>query len=712
MALPSDASLAPFVSVGFHSDEPVLPSDLLEPTASDARELLDLQPDDVIPARTTSELKTAPAATAGPFDNFPEVVRPLLKEFSDVFPTQLPPGLPPERPTDHTIELIDPLAKPPGHRVYRMGPVDDAELRRQLDDLLAHEFIGPAKSPFGAGVTFADKKTGDRRMCIDYRSLNRLTVPDRFPLPRIDDCLDRFARATVFSKIDLRSGFHQIRVAPAHKPRTAFNTRFGSFQFRVMPFGLCNAPSTFQRTMQFVLSDCLRAGYVQVYVDDILIYSRDPIEHLSHIRKVLELLREARLYAKSSKCTFFASEVEFCGFLVSHNGIRPMPDKIGAMENWPVPSDPTGVRKFLGLCGFYQKFIPRFAHIVAPMTDLLRKDTPWKWTSVEQSAFLALKKAMHDHVVLAYPDPTKEYHLHLDASDVAIGATLSQYDDKNALRLIACMSHKLDKAQKGYPVHEREFLALYSALRQWHYLLKGPKVTAYTDNFSLRFIQTQPNLTPKQARWAAELSQYDLTIKHIPGATNTAADALSRIACYAYAFPASIEPDRPASPSVSEDILPHQWQLMPMPHSPVLAGSDPFVDPDKGGTIISKILIGVIKFLIITCVSAPCRMVARNTFALMVNFGVVCRSVCLHPASLPLSLPTMPPSRLDIGVPAKPLISLAVPSSSTTLSKLLNAMSALVMSVNVLKLTAIVALASCIHCLCPLTNGNLFPLTG
>ena len=280
------------------------------------------------------------------------------------------------------------------------------------------------------------------------------------------------------------------------------------------------------------------------------------------------------------------------------------------------------------------------------------------------------------------------------------------------------MSHKLDKAQKGYPVHEREFLALYSALRQWHYLLKGPKVTAYTDNFSLRFIQTQPNLTPKQARWAAELSQYDLTIKHIPGATNTAADALSRIACYAYAFPASVEPDRPASPSVSEDLLPHPWQLMPMPHSPVpsespvIAGSDPSVDPDNWWNDyledpywrnesfddhmrVRTLPDGRPKYLRVdgkfwrglqVCVPASrvTAVIASNHATIQAGHwgarktaDILGRTFLIHNA-------------LEV-------VKRHVRSCDVCQRQ---------------KLTAIVALASCIHCLCPLTNGNLFPLTG
>ena len=407
-------------------------------------------------------------------------MRPLLSEFSDVFPDALPPGLPPSRPTDHSIDLLDPNARPPPHRCYRIPEADKAELRRQLDDYLSHGYIEPARSPYGAGVLFATKKGGDKRLCVDYRGLNSQTAKDVYPIPRIDEAIDTMAGSYVFSKIDLRPGFHQIRIVPAHRPLTAFQTCFGSFQWRVMPFGLCNAPSTFQRTMQMILDDLRQ--FVVVYIDDIVIFSRSEADHLLHLREVLIRLRRERLYGKLSKCSFFAHEIEFCGFIIGANGVRTQPDKIQAISKWPTPTNLRDVRAFIGLCGFYQKFIPRFAAIIAPLTDLMKKDHPFTWSNAESDAFNQLKSHMKNTVELAFPDFTKPFYLHMDASDHAVGATLSQYDSSDNLRLLACMSRKMDQAQRNYPTHERELLAFVLAVKQWRHYLLGHKTNILTDN--------------------------------------------------------------------------------------------------------------------------------------------------------------------------------------------------------------------------------------
>ena len=240
-------------------------------------------------------------------DNTPEPpVQAILDEFADVFPDKLPLGLPVTRETDHTIDLVE-GARPPAHRVYRLSPAEDAELKKQLDAYLQAGQIEPARSPFGAGVLFARKKDGTMRMCIDYRALNNITQKDKYPLPRIDEMLDNMAGAEFFTKLDLQQGYHQIRVKAEHIPRTAFQTRYGSFQFRVMPFGLCNAPATFQRTMNNLLADC--RGFAAVYIDDIVIFSRTFEEHCQHIRAVLQRLRAEKLYAKRKKCSFAQREI-------------------------------------------------------------------------------------------------------------------------------------------------------------------------------------------------------------------------------------------------------------------------------------------------------------------------------------------------------------------------------------------------------------------
>ena len=277
-------------------------------------------------------------------------------------------------------------------------------------------------------------------------------------------------------------GYHQILVYPADVPKTAFQTKYGLFQFKVMPFGLCNAPATFQRVMDTVLADLKQSGFVQVYLDDIIIYSQDLQQHVNHLAEVLQKLRGAHLYAKAQKCSFGVGSIEFCGFIVSQHGIATCPNKIKAIRDWPIPENVKDVRSFLGLCGFYNKFVENIAEIAAPMTDLLHKDVPFTWTDVTQQAFEQLKLALENTANLAFPDSSKPYHLYVDASQYAIGATLNQDDSNGRLRIIACCSKKLNQAEQNYPTQEKELLALHYVLGHWRHYLLGPKVYVYTDS--------------------------------------------------------------------------------------------------------------------------------------------------------------------------------------------------------------------------------------
>jgi len=260
-----------------------------------------------------------------------------------------------------------------------------AELKRQIDELLASGHIERAQSPYGAGVLFVEKHDKSLRLCVDYRRLNAITVKDVYPMPRVDVSIDKMKDARFFAKMDLRSGFYQIRVNQEDVHKTAFQTEWGSFQWLVMPFGLTNAPSTFQRTMDMAF-DRLKA-FTAVYMDDIVIFSKSWTEHLANIKTVLEKLREWKLYVKKSKCDFASEEIDFVGFRVSEKGIRTQPEKIEALEKWPIPQNVANIRSFTGFTNFYQKFVPNYAHIVAPLSALLRKDTEWTWGETQQKAF-------------------------------------------------------------------------------------------------------------------------------------------------------------------------------------------------------------------------------------------------------------------------------------------------------------------------------------
>ena len=285
----------------------------------------------------------------------------ILEEYGDVFPEKLPYGPPPKRMIDHEIEVV-PGSEPPHKSPYRLSNAEMEELRNQVETLLEQGWIRPSSSPYGAPVIFVPKKNGQWRMCIDYRALNKITVKNRYPLPRIEELLDRLHGARYFSKIDLHSGYHQIRVREADIAKTAFVTRYGSFEYLVMPFGLCNAPATFQRIMNTILRDGLDK-FVLVFLDDILIFSRTKEEHERHIRTILERLRTEKFFGRLKKCDFFKTEVEYLGFDVGAYGIKPSLSKVQAVADWPVPTSVKDVRSFLGLANFYRKFIQFFSEI-------------------------------------------------------------------------------------------------------------------------------------------------------------------------------------------------------------------------------------------------------------------------------------------------------------------------------------------------------------
>ena len=284
--------------------------------------------------------------------------------------TSLPAGLPPSREVDHKIELV-PGSRPTSRPTFRMSASELAELKKQLEELVKAGFIQPSKSPFGAPILFVKKKDGTMRMCVDYRALNEITVKNKYALPRVDELFDRLQGSRFFTKIDLRSGYHQIRIDPADVPKTAFRTRYGHFEFLVLPFGLTNAPATFMHLMNETFRAQLDDSVI-VFLDDILIYSKTLEDHERHVRVVLDILRREKLYAKESKCELFQTEVEFLGHFVGRDGIRMMENKVKGVQEWPTPTKATHVRSFLGTAGYYRRFIKDFSSIAAPLTELTK----------------------------------------------------------------------------------------------------------------------------------------------------------------------------------------------------------------------------------------------------------------------------------------------------------------------------------------------------
>src|SRR5277367_2289641 len=449
----------------------------------------------------------------------------LLEEFVNVFLETLPNQLPPQRKIDHAIELV-PGAEPPLRPTYRLLYLEMDELKKQLTDLLAKGFIRPSTSPFGAPVLFVHKKEGSLKLCVDYRALNKITIKNRYPLPRIEELMDCLAGAQYFTKIDLYSGYHQIRIKKEDVPKTAFRTRYGHYEFLVLPFGLTNAPATFMTLMNDIFRKYLD-DFVIVYLNNILIYSKTKEEHLQHVRLVLETLRKHQLYAKANKCELVRQKVEYTGHYISKEGITVDPRKITTIKDWPAPTNVSEVRSFLGLASYYRKFVQGFSAIATPLTVLLHKDKTFQWTTPEQTAFDALKGKLTSAPVLLLPDPNKPFTITTDASDFAIGAVLTQ-DKGKGEQPVAYESRKLSPAEQNYAVHEKELLAIVHAIRLWRMYLEERRFTVITDHASLEYIKTQTNLSRRQARWLETLQANDFEVKHHPGKTNVVADTLLR----------------------------------------------------------------------------------------------------------------------------------------------------------------------------------------
>nr|AAK52169.1 putative polyprotein [Oryza sativa Japonica Group]AAN64470.1 putative polyprotein [Oryza sativa Japonica Group] len=414
---------------------------------------------------------------------------PVVREYPDVFPDDLP-GMPPKRDIEFRIDLV-PGTTPIHKRPYRMAANELAEVKRQVDDLLQKGYIRPSSSPWGAPVIFVEKKDHTQRMCVDYRALNDVTIKNKYPLPRIDDLFDQLKGATVFSKIDLRSGYHQLRIKEEDIPKTAFTTRYGLFECTVMSFGLTNAPAFFMNLMNKVFMEYLDK-FVVVFIDDILIYSHTKEEHEEHLRLALEKLREHQLNVES-------------------------------VTNWKQSKTVSEIRSFLGLAGYYRRFIENFSKIAKSMTRLLQKDVKYKWSEECEQSFQELKNRLISAPILILPDPKKGFQVYCDASKLGLGCVLMQ-DGK----VVAYASRQLRPHEKNYPTHDLELAAVVHALKIWRHYLFGTRTEVYTDHKSLKYIFTQPDLNMRQRRWLELIKDYDMGIHYHPGKANVVADALSR----------------------------------------------------------------------------------------------------------------------------------------------------------------------------------------
>jgi hypothetical protein len=415
-----------------------------------------------------------------------------VEEFLDVFPDDLL-GMPPDRDIEFIIELL-PGTAPIAKRPYRMRVNELEELKKQIKELQEKDFIRPSSSPWRAPVIFVDKKDGSQRMCIDYRSLNEVTIKNKYPLPRIDDLFDQLRDACVFSKIDFCSGYHQLKIRATDIPKTAFTTRYGLYEYTVMSFGLTNAPAYFMYLMNKVFMEYLDK-FVVVFIDDILVYSKTKEEHTQHLRMILQKLREHRLYAKRSKWEFLLKEVTFLGHVVSNGGISVDPSKVKDMLNWKPPTDVGEIRSFLELAGYYRRFIEGFFKLAKPMTALLEKNAKFVWSDKCQINFEELKKRLTTAPVLVLPDLSKNFSIYCDVSRLGLGCVLMQEG-----KVVAYASRQLRKHELNYPTHDLELAAVVHALKIWRHYLIGHKSDIYTDHKSLKYIFTQSDLNLRQRR--------------------------------------------------------------------------------------------------------------------------------------------------------------------------------------------------------------------
>lgn len=450
--------------------------------------------------------------------------RQLLLEFADLFAkdmTQL-------GNTDLVVHRIFTDDVPPiSSRPYMVPRNEQIFINEEVQRMLDNNLIRESSSPWASPVVLVNKKNGKKRFCVDYRKLNAVTKKDKYPLPRIDEMLDSLAEAAYFSTLDLMSGYWQVKVHPEDREKTAFITRYGTYEFNVMPFGLCNAPATFQRLMNRIYQG-IAYDYVVVYLDDTNVFSRTFEDHIRHLREVFTRIRNAGLKLNIEKCNFWMKRLTFLGHIIEEKGISPDPDKITAVQHIQPPQNITQLRAFLGLAGYYRRFIKHFSSIANPLNQLLHKDNAYDWNAQCQSAFDELKHRLTTAPILIYPDYKKEFILATDASYKGFGATLSQLSDDKKEHPIAYASKSLKKEEVNYGATELECAAIVWAIEHFHKYFGTSHFTLVTDHSALTWLKSvQPK--GRLGRWIMKLQPYHFTIIHKPGRIHSNVDALSRL---------------------------------------------------------------------------------------------------------------------------------------------------------------------------------------
>ncbi|GAA5971619.1 hypothetical protein JCM3765_001266 [Sporobolomyces pararoseus] len=483
--------------------------------------------------RDPTSTPNSPTLSTTEIDELRKVVPIEYHDFLDVFSKDSADTLPQARSgIDHSID-IEAGKEIPTSRIYPLSANELEVLADYIETNLKSGFIRPSQSPVGAPILFVKKKDGSLRLCVDYRGLNSVTIKNKYPLPLINETLDRLIGARYFTKIDLRNGYHHVRIRVGDEWKTAFRTRYGHYEYQVMPFGLTNAPATFQA----LINDTFRPfldRFVVAYLDDILIYSQTLEEHQDHVRQVLAKMREAKLYGKAEKCSFHSDSVEYLGFIINRDGVSMDPSKVQSIREWPQPSTVKEVQSFLGFANFYRRFIRNYSSIAAPLTRLTRKDIIFEMDKKAIEAFNILKNSFESDQILRHFDPSLPLELETDASDFALGAVLSQRQSDNKLYPIAFLSRNSTPPELNYEVHDKELLAIVEACKAWRPYLSHTRspTTIFSDHFNLKYFFSSKTLNRRQARWQEALSELNFTLVHRPGKQQGKTDALSRRSDY------------------------------------------------------------------------------------------------------------------------------------------------------------------------------------
>jgi hypothetical protein len=478
-------------------------------------------------AGTTSTNLAVKEAEKKPKQTFTEIVPVLYHEYSDIFEKEEFDSLPDRRPWDHAIELT-PGARPVSCKAYPLNPAEQQSLDEFLVENLRSGRIRPSKSPWASPFFFVKKKDGSLRPVQDYRQLNDLTIKNKYPLPLIQELVDKLSKAKYFTKLDVRWGYNNIRIKEGDEHKAAFLTNKGLFEPLVMFFGLTNSPATFQTMMNDIFRDLINRGRVVIYLDDILIFSSDLNEHRQTVKEVLEVLRKHKLYLKPEKCEFEKTKIEYLGMIISEGFVQMDPVKVKGVADWPIPKLKRHVQEFLGFTNFYRRFIKDYGKIAKPLT-ILTGNVKWKWDVEQQLAFDNLKEAVCSAPVLAIPNNQDPFKVETDASDFAVGGTLSQQQD-GVWHPVAFLSKAMTETERNYEIYDKELLAVMTALDHWRHYLMGAAhdFEIWSDHQNLQYFRKPQKLNRRQARWTTELAEYHYTLHHKPGKQMIKVDILSR----------------------------------------------------------------------------------------------------------------------------------------------------------------------------------------